>query len=441
MLDTDTDECINRVVFTSHAALDAVAAVIWFLGAGLAMSSGVGGGGIFVPLGVILLRFASKPSTGLSQASIFGAASAGLLINSRSRHPVADRPLIDFDMALFLSPMEMAGALLGVIVQQILPTWAVILLMAVILGYTAVKTFQKACSTLKKERAAKAQAQLAQAELDAAKDAKDPDGASQGDAAKVPVAPEAPVPAGPTEAWQERSPAVDEWLARDAATPWRSVALLLAMWVLLLVLLVVKGGKGVSGVFPYCSTGYWIFTALSFVWLFCFALAMGYSAVSKSIQKAAVGYPFVEGDIVWNWQKFRFYCCITFAAGVVAGLIGIGGGMVLGPMMLQLGLLPQVSTATTATMIVLTSSSAALMYVTSGLVPPSYAGVYFGIAFIGAYIGKSQIDSLVKKHKLTAIIIFILASIIAFASAMMSVNGVLIYSKKNWVFEGANSVC
>ena len=37
-------------------------------------------------------------------------------------------------MALFLAPMEMAGAVLGVIVQKILPDWAVIVLMAVILG-------------------------------------------------------------------------------------------------------------------------------------------------------------------------------------------------------------------------------------------------------------------------------------------------------------------
>jgi len=94
-------------------------------------------------------------------------------------------------------------------------------------------------------------------------------------------------------------------------------------------------------------------------------------AVKKTLQKTAVGYPFVEGDILWTWPAFRLYCFITFVAGVVAGLIGIGGGMVLGPMMLQLGVLPQVSAATTATMIVLTSSSAALVFVTGGLVPPT----------------------------------------------------------------------
>jgi uncharacterized membrane protein YfcA len=38
---------------------------------------------------------------------------------------------------------------------------------------------------------------------------------------------------------------------------------------------------------------------------------------------------------LWDYSKLRFYAFSTFLAGVVlAGLIGIGGGMVLGPLML-----------------------------------------------------------------------------------------------------------
>lgn len=487
--DIDTHECIDRVVFSTHATYDAVSAVIWFIGAGLAMSAGVGGGGIFVPLGVILLRFPSKNSTGLSQASIFGASVAGLILNSQARHPQANRPLIDFDMALFLSPMEMAGALLGVIVQKILPTWTVIVLMATILGYTAFGTYKKGIKTLRKERAALRKQQMAvpQGELSdevAAKSAAPPNAevkraweehevqddeassttfptetplevmgtestapeleGSSGGTEKAAVRKAAAQAWGPESATAEETPgvvSVEEWLARDAATPWRGMGLLLVMWVALIVLLFLKGGKGAEGAVEYCSSGYWALTALAFVWLFGFSLGTGYSAVSKSIQKAAVDYPFLEGDVVWTWSKFRLYSCATFMAGMVAGLIGIGGGMVLGPMMLQLGILPQVSSATTATMIALTSSAAAMLFVTSGLVPPSYAATYSAIAFFGALVGKSYIDKLVKRCQLTSIIILILATIIAFASAMMTLNGIIIYNDRSWDFEGFNELC
>ena len=140
---------------------DLAGAIIWFLMAGVATACGVGGGGIYVPLGHLLLQFAPKPASGLSQASIFGASLGGILLNARCRHPVHKirhdppaeateeerlghrvdltplqekayttagnkfytRPLINFDMALFLSPMEMAGAVLGVLIQTILPNW------------------------------------------------------------------------------------------------------------------------------------------------------------------------------------------------------------------------------------------------------------------------------------------------------------------------------
>eukprot|EP00933_Yihiella_yeosuensis_P072287 TRINITY_DN80644_c0_g1_i1.p1 TRINITY_DN80644_c0_g1~~TRINITY_DN80644_c0_g1_i1.p1 ORF type:complete len:545 (+),score=90.33 TRINITY_DN80644_c0_g1_i1:33-1667(+) len=480
--DTDSHTCIDRRILDSHAGFDIAAAIIWFLGAGLAMSAGVGGGGIFVPLGVILLRFASKPSTGLSQASIFGASLGGLLLNIRSRHPMADRPLIDLDMALFLSPMEMAGALIGVMIQKILPTWAVILAMATILGYTAVKTYSKGLKTFMKERRAKQAAAEKAKEAQTAKekdlesstenvetitetnvtDAKTINETNISGVATLSVEDKSPKSCdetastrsapSPQQAWtaeKDLSPqpssrttiSCEEWLRQDAKTPYTSLAYLFVMWAMLIILLVVKGGKGSEGLVEYCSAGYWSMTALSFVWLFGFATCMGYRAVCKSIQKEAVNYPFVEGDVIWTWQKFRSYSALTFSAGVVAGLIGIGGGMVLGPMMLQLGILPQVSSATTATMVVMTSSAAALVYVTGGLVPLSYAITFFWVAFVGAYIGKLYIDKLVKKYQMTSIIVLILASIIAFASVMMSINGILIYSDKDWQFEGLNDVC
>ena len=61
-----------------------------------------------------------------------------------------------------------------------------------------------------------------------------------------------------------------------------------------------------------------------------------------------MGYPFVDGDIHWEWawtsSSVWMYMAWAFGAGVVAGLVGIGGGMVLGPLMLQMNVLPQVNT-------------------------------------------------------------------------------------------------
>jgi hypothetical protein len=54
--DADAEECIDRSwLGKSHLGYDLVACFIWFVGAGLAVSAGVGGGGIYVPLGEDLI--------------------------------------------------------------------------------------------------------------------------------------------------------------------------------------------------------------------------------------------------------------------------------------------------------------------------------------------------------------------------------------------------
>jgi hypothetical protein len=155
--DVKSETCFDRKLLngednppSGYLWRDIVGMLVWFCAAGIATACGVGGGGIYVPLGIMLLNFAPKPASGLSQASIFGASLGGLALNIRNRHPFSakcekdadkstfssfemeappstenvtyhSRPLIDYDMALFLAPMEMAGAVLGVIIQKLLP--------------------------------------------------------------------------------------------------------------------------------------------------------------------------------------------------------------------------------------------------------------------------------------------------------------------------------
>lgn len=52
-----------------------------------------------------------------------------------------------------------------------------------------------------------------------------------------------------------------------------------------------------------------------------------------------------KGKEVTNWKLHMIflYCCCGIIAGVVGGLLGLGGGFILGPLFLELGIPPQVS--------------------------------------------------------------------------------------------------
>jgi len=535
--DTGNKQCFTRKIFNakenpSSAYLwrDIIGMLVWFCAAGVATACGVGGGGIYVPLGIVLINFAPKPASGLSQCSIFGASLGGLLLNLRNTHPftskiektgeVSDgngspdkerceadiptndegepntetskyftRPLIDYDMALFLAPMEMAGAVLGVLIQKIFPNWLYLFTAAVILGFTAKKTFAKWVTTRDKELAKQAalesdatsqeQRSLAVAPATDGENPKESTIATTAEVGKAPattpssdLAEEIEVKADipgvvPNEDDQSASDADDGlvdsqngqegvvmdaekiakriwYLERDSRQyPVEKLVCFGVLWIGLTLLTFFKGGKGVKSLVGIdCSSPwYGVMLGIQFLWTFGFAIYFAIKLMRETTEKKQLGYPFHSQDVLWDFEKTRFYAFFTFVAGIVAGLIGIGGGMVLGPLMLVMGIYPRVSTATTATMIVLTSSSVAILYVTSGLVPWQYAVTFFCTCFTGALVGKTKIDAHVKKTGKASILIFLLAIIIALATFGALVIAFLRLNAAEWCFAGFNAFC
>ena len=78
-------------LFTDPQA-DAIGSVLAFLTVVLASAGGVGGGGLLVPLYMLVLDL-GEHAIPLSKATIFGASLANAAIRLRQRHPTADRPL------------------------------------------------------------------------------------------------------------------------------------------------------------------------------------------------------------------------------------------------------------------------------------------------------------------------------------------------------------
>jgi uncharacterized membrane protein YfcA len=516
--DRDHEICYDRKLFHSTPETgdhddhypflwnDIVGTIVFFLTAGVATACGVGGGGIYVPMGILLMRFPPKAASGLSQASIFGASLGGILVNIRKHHPdeyIRDtkgtpledcpgkivsyekdkgpgeieedrrryleggdgqrrfytRPVVDYDMALFLAPMEMAGAVLGVLIQRLLPNWLYLGLAAIILGFTCYKTTKKFLAQQRRdkvERADRARAteneKAAMAAMAAAATAdSDLDAeavASGGFVEMTEMGTTTSVKSTSFNAGTDDNPKDLEmrrkFLTEDARQyPAEKIACLLFLWAGLTIITFLKGGKGVDSVIGITceDAGFYILIGAQFLWTLGFAAVFGYRNVKKTQERLEVHYPFNQSDVLWDAHKLRFYSFFTFVAGIVAGLIGIGGGMVLGPLMLVMGINPRVSTATTATMILLTSSSVAVMFVMSGLVPWEYALYFFCVCLLGAYIGKTRVDAHIRKTGMASVLVGALAAIIGLATVGCVVILLMNLAKAGWCLEGFKPFC
>ncbi len=113
----------------------------------------------------------------------------------------------------------------------------------------------------------------------------------------------------------------------------------------------------------------------------------------------------------------------------------------MGPLMLVMGIHPRVSSATTATMIVMTSNSVAILFVTAGLVPWQYVVCFFCVCFCGAVIGKTYIDAYVKRTGNASLLIFLLATIICLATLGCVVIVFTRLAASNWCLSGFHKFC
>ena len=145
------------------------------------------------------------------------------------------------------------------------------------------------------------------------------------------------------------------------------------------------------------------------------SLAVTLAARSRLVREHALreagapGWPAYEpGEVVWTRSNSISFPAISTLAGVVASFFGVGGGIVKGPLMLEMGVAPEVAAATSITMILFTSSAASILYLSFG-VPVDYAKAVFVAGAVFTALGQSLVTRLVRKLGRASIIIIAMA--------------------------------
>mmetsp|Transcript_13773 Transcript_13773/g.37210 ORF Transcript_13773/g.37210 Transcript_13773/m.37210 type:complete len:806 (+) Transcript_13773:143-2560(+) len=146
----------------------------------------------------------------------------------------------------------------------------------------------------------------------------------------------------------------------------------------------------------------------------------------------------IKPEIEWTPKTTLQYPAMCSAAGVVAGVCGVGGGIIKGPLMLALGVRPEVATASSATMILATSLSATTVYAGLGTFSQvmDYALAMATLGFIATAVGQALLHVYTKKkmqrgsreeqgHRNSSVIIKIMATIMVISACTMGYAAVL----------------
>ncbi|EGZ28027.1 hypothetical protein PHYSODRAFT_469591 [Phytophthora sojae] len=460
-----------------------------FLASVVAAGSGLGGGGLLVPLYIMTMSMSSHEAVPLSKATIFGGAIASFLLNVRKRHPlVRSRPLIDYETILLMEPMTLAGTIIGVNMNAVFPEWLITLCIVWLLTKTALRTYSKGKTIWKEEADAdtkivsdivaywrllpyesnfKQFRAVARAYLKwksykspekeelrlkilAGKASSEEDHSSS-NSTEASTEEEASSDENESESlmsWglqDKKRPvkflSVEEIAKARRTVPMADMGVLFLTWVGLVLFSMAKGGHGTPSVIGLScgSFGYWSLIVVSFPFFMGVTIYFGMKISRFHAMLQASDYTYAKGDMVWTKHAVIKYPALCTAAGVAAGLLGIGGGMVKGPLLLEMGLIPQVSSATSSSMILFTSSATTIQFIILGTLSVEHALWHGTVGFIAGLIGQLGMSYLIKKYRKSALVIFLIAIFIGVSGGVMGVLGVARISEIG--FGGFRSLC
>ncbi|KVH90507.1 Transmembrane protein TauE like protein [Cynara cardunculus var. scolymus] len=345
-----------------------LATVIGFLGSACGTVGGVGGGGIFVPMLTLIVGFDTKSAAALSKCMIMGASASSVWYNLRVPHPCREVPILDYDLALLFQPMLMLGITLGVALSVVFPYWLITVLIILLFSGTSLRSFFKAIEMWKEETILKKEMERPQESF--------------------------------VNSRGELLIDTEPLIPKEEKTPMNGLVA--------------------------CSTSYWVVTVIQFpvaLAVFTYECVKLYKE-SKKRKSMGNTDAVCEASIDWTAPHLTFCALCGILGGTVGGLLGSGGGFILGPLLLEIGVIPQVASATATFVMMFSSSLSVVEFYLLNRFPIPHALYLMSVSILAGFWGQFFIRKLVAFLKRASIIIFILSGVI-FASALtMGVIGI-----------------
>ncbi|CAJ1968782.1 unnamed protein product [Sphenostylis stenocarpa] len=379
-----------------------LATVVGFLGSACGTVGGVGGGGIFVPMLNLLLGFDTKSAAALSKCMIMGASASSVWYNVRVPHPTKEVPILDYDLALLFQPMLMLGITVGVALSVVFPYWLITVLIIILFVGTSSRSFFKGMEMWREETILKKEKTKQRATLI---NSHDEDKTVRIDTKYEPLIPK-----------EEKS--TIEILCLNLR--WKRILALILVWAGFLLVQIIKNDV------ETCSIWYWVLFGLQFP---IALLVFGYEAVKlykEHKRRMITGNMecICGASIEWTAMNLAFCALCGIVGGIVGGLLGSGGGFVLGPLLLEIGVIPQVASATATFVMMFSSSLSVVEFYLLKRFPIPYALYLTSVCILAGFWGQFFVRRFVAFLGRASIIVYILSGVI-FASALtMGVVGI-----------------
>lgn len=383
----------------------------------LSSGAGIGGGSINVSIFLVIGQFPLATAIILSFCTLSGNLISQVSLNSFKSHPNdVSRPLIYWELVLFLVPSQLAGSSVGTILQSIIPESIIIVMALITLIFALSVTFRKFVQlyrfeTLDSEYTSQLGAFITQNysfkraafsdyddtdydEYDALThenfdEEENMETLSPNDS-RLRESDFKSVSIPMTNVKYDSRRYGLSALPPPSKFPWTVVFVVVGSWMLYCGMYYLsKREKICSWEYFLALFGLYPIVIIDIIWALYYV----------RIKQESENYLEEKGDVNFSKVSLLGYCTAAFVIGTLCKLLGLGGGELTGPLILSMKVLPQVSAATTSVSSLFNSAANVLYYLSKGRIPEGFGMLSFFIGMVSGVTGRMLAYHLTKSGR------------------------------------------
>ncbi|KAK6932403.1 Transmembrane protein TauE-like [Dillenia turbinata] len=382
-----------------------ISGILCFLSASISSAGGIGGGGLFIPILSIVAGLDLKTASSFSAFMVTGGSIACVLYSMFITSPKhSHKVLIDYDIALLSEPCMLLGVSVGVICNVAFPEWLITIMFAVFLAWCTFKTCKSGVFYWKSESEEALRNEFEKLENGVVRNGNFGGDVIEGDEGI-------------------KKPLLGEEKGCELGFPWMKFGLLVIIWFSFFLIYLLRGNRDRKTIIPMepCGLGHWILSSFQIPLAIIFTVWILRHKHTNPDESKQTGAQAKAG-----WQSNNsLFPGMAFLAGMLGGVFGIGGGMLISPFLLQVGIPPEVTAATCSFMVFFSSTMSAFQYLLLGMAHIEAALIFSFICFIGSLIGLMVVQRAIEKYGRASLIVFSVSTVMALSTVLLTSFGAM----------------
>lgn len=364
----------------------------------LASIGGIGGGGMLIPVFAMITDIPIKDAIVLSIVTITGSALVrGIYFSFKRHNNNKSRFLPNYELIRLVIPFDGNVSFLGLMLNEVSPNIVIFGLVFIVLSVMIFKIIQKSYKMFKKDETTSfitiiydnIEQEHEVSESDYIEDQ------------------------------------IEDQEERKLGESWKYVvdSLLYVLFTMSIIIF-----------FTFVRDSYegskrWLIWTIQFIviLLFCYNTIRNIQLQYNFRKKA--NFNFIKGDIAWNRNEdgvksFIKYGLAGSSVGIISTMLGIGGGMILNPVMIQFGIEPDVVLASSSIMTFFSSTTSSIQYLATGDYN-QYKYTMIALFLVGIFGGSTALIILkFFRQKIKKMVVLVLLICLVVSLVLLSIYSV-----------------